>query len=114
MRTQFDCAAFGIIGLETSLALSLRLVNEKVLSMSGLVEKMSLNSAKILKLDRGTLGKGSVADITIFDTQEEWVFSKEEVVSKSSNSPFLDWKLKGRATDVIVDGRLVLENGEFV
>lgn len=111
---EFDKAAFGIIGLETSLPLSLRLVKEGVLTLPQLVEKMSLNPARILKLERGTLAAGFAADVTILDPEEQWVFSEKELHSKSRNSPFLGWKMTGRATDVIVGGKLVLENGKFV
>lgn len=111
---EFDKAAFGIIGLQTSLPLALKLVSEGVLSLSGLVEKMSLNPARILKLDRGTLAKGAPADVTVFDPDAEWTLTKAEIESKSFNSPFLGWKLKGKATDVIVGGRVVLENGRIV
>ena len=111
---EFAEAPFGIIGLETSLPLSLKLVSEKVLTLSQLIEKMSLNPARILKIDRGTLSEGAAADITIFDPEKEWVFDKEQIESKSHNSPFLGWKLKGKATDVIVGGRVVMENGAIV
>jgi dihydroorotase len=108
---EFDKAPFGIIGLETSLSLSLKLVEEKILTMSQLVEKMSVTPAKILKIDRGHLSEGAVADITIFDPNLEWMVEKEKFESKSKNSPFIGWKLKGRATDVFVAGRQVLNNG---
>lgn len=109
---EFERAPFGIIGLETSLALSLNLVREGVLTLSSLIEKMSLNPARILKIDRGTLAVGSAADITVFDVDVEWTFEAATLHSKSSNSPFLGWKLKGRATDVWVEGQRILEDGE--
>ena len=108
---EFDRAPFGIIGLETSLALSLRLVEEKVISLSELVTKMSLKPAEILNIDRGHLSEGAYADVTIFDPRIEWVVEKEDLESKSKNSPFLGWKMKGRATDVIVEGRHILQDG---
>ena len=111
--TEFDQAPFGIIGLETSLPLSLRLVEEKVLDLTGLVRKMSLVPAEILKIDRGHLSVGATADITVFDPSAEWVVEKEKLESKSKNSPFLGWKMKGRATDVFSEGRQVLKNGEI-
>jgi len=110
---EFDKAAFGIIGLETSLALSLQLVREGTLTLPQLIEKMSVNPARILKIERGTLSKGATADITIFDPETDWVFTKDQIESKSKNSPFIGKKLKGRATDVIVAGKHVLENGRF-
>lgn len=110
---EFDKAAFGIIGLQSSLPLSLDLVRAKVLTLAALVERMSVNPARILKLDRGHLSKNAVADITIFDPDAEWIFTKEIIESKSHNSPFLGRKMKGKATDVVVSGRVVLENGKI-
>ena len=112
-NSEFDQAPFGIIGLETSLALSLKLVEEKVLSLTELVRKMSLNPSQILKIDRGHLSVGAIADITIFDPQVEWTVEKEKLESKSKNSPFLEWKLKGRATDVFCEGKQVLKDGKI-
>ena len=110
---EFDKAPFGIIGLETSLALSLELVAEQALTMTELVQKMSLNPAGILKIDRGHLSEGAVADLTLFDTGIEWVVDKEELESKSRNSPFLGRKMKGKATHVICGGRVVLQDGKI-
>ncbi len=112
-NAEFDQAPFGIIGLETSLALSLKLVEEKVLSLTELVRKMSLNPAQILKIDRGHLSVGAAADITIFDPEAEWTVEKEKLESKSKNSPFLGWKLKGKATDVFCEGKQVLKDGKI-
>jgi len=104
---EFSRALNGIIGLETSLPLSLRLVGDKVLDMAALIDKMSRNPAKILGLDRGTLNPGAVADITLIDPAREWVVEAERLASKSKNSPFLGWKLKGAAAYTIVAGRVV-------
>ena len=111
---EFDKAPFGIIGLETSLALSLGMVEEKVLNLNDLVRKMSLVPAEILKIDRGHLTEGAWADVTIFDPKLEWKVEKDKLESKSKNSPFLGWKMKGRATEVICEGRMVLENGKIL
>ena len=108
---EFDEAPFGIIGLETALPLSLKLTEEKDLSLSELVSKMSLRPAQILGLDRGHLSEGAAADITVFDPDMEWVVEKDKLESKSKNSPFLGWKMKGKATDVFCEGRHVLRNG---
>jgi dihydroorotase len=110
---EFDKAPFGIIGLETSLALSLAMVEEKVLSLSELVRKMSLAPAQILKLDRGHLSEGAVADVTVFDPALVWTVEKDKLESKSKNSPFLGWKLKGKATDVFSEGRQILKDGKI-
>ncbi len=110
---EFDKAPFGIIGLETSLALSLGMVEEKVLSLNDLVRKMSLVPAEILKIDRGHLSEGAWADVTVFDPKTEWTVEKDKFESKSKNSPFLGWKMKGRATEVICEGRIVLKEGQI-
>lgn len=113
-EAEFDKAPFGITGLETSLALSLRLVEEKVLTLSDLVRKMSQGPAEIIQIDRGHLTEGAVADVTVFDPALEWTVDKDKFESKSKNSPFLGWKMKGRATEVISEGRLVMESGKII
>jgi dihydroorotase len=111
---EFDKAPFGIIGLETSLPLSLALVDEKILSMTDLVTKMSMKPAEILRIDRGHLSEGAVADVTVFDPNLEWTVEKEKLESKSKNSPFLGRKVKGKAMDVVSEGRLILQNGKII
>jgi len=109
---EFDYAPFGIIGLETALSLSImELVDKKILSWSELIEKMSTNPAKILGLGAQGLKKGAVADIVIIDPNKEYVYKKEGIESKSQNSPFIGWTLKGGATHVFVGGRLVMDDG---
>ncbi|MEI8345781.1 MAG: amidohydrolase family protein, partial [Candidatus Omnitrophota bacterium] len=110
----FDLAPFGIVGLETALPLTLKLVEEKVLTMSQLVECMSLNPARVIMVDRGHLSVGSVADVTVFDPQLEWIVEREQLQSKSKNTPFLGSRLKGRATDVLCQGRVVMQGGKIV
>ncbi len=107
---EFNLALNGIIGLETSLPLSLQLVKENVLSLNELVEKMSLNPAKILNIARGTLHPGAVADITVIDTKKEWVVEAEKLASKSKNTPFLGMKMTGCAAYTIVGGKVVHKN----
>ena len=70
---------------------------------------MSTNPAGILNIDRGSLKKGGVADIVIIDPAKKWVYRKEEIKSKSRNSPFIGWTLKGAATAVIVGGKTIEE-----
>lgn len=113
-NVEFDKAPFGIIGLETSLSLTLKLVEEKVITITDLVRKMALAPAEILKIDRGHLSEGAWADVTVFDPAAEWTVDKDQFESKSKNSPFIGWKLKGRATDVFCEGRHVLQNGKIV
>jgi len=108
---EFDFAPFGIIGLETALSLAaMELVDTKVLSWAGLIAKMSSNPARILGLDRGNLKKGSVADLVIIDPPNEYIYKKEAIESKSKNSPFIDWKLKGKAVSVFVNGTIVMRD----
>ena len=102
---EFDAAPFGIVGLETSVGLSLKLVQDGVLTMSQLIERMSTAPCRIVK-KVGTLSMGAVADITIIDPSEEWTVKAAEFRSKSRNTPFDGWKLKGRAVQTIVGGIL--------
>ena len=104
---EFDVAMNGIIGLETSLPLSLKLVDEGVLTLNQLIEKMSCNPSNILGFDRGTLKAGSVADITVIDPACEWTVEADKLSSKSKNSPFLGWKLKGAASATVLAGKVV-------
>jgi len=103
-EVEFEYAANGIIGLETSLGLSLRLVDEGILTLTQLVEKMSLNPAKILRLNKGTLKPGADADITIVDPEKAWTVDVKKFRSKSRNSPFGGWQLKGKVAHTIVAG----------
>jgi dihydroorotase len=104
---EFDVAMNGIIGLETSLPLSLKLVEEGVLNLNQLIEKMSCNPSNILGLNRGALKAGSVADITLIDPAAEWTVDADKLASKSKNSPFLGWKVKGAAACTVLSGRVV-------
>ncbi|MFQ5863952.1 MAG: dihydroorotase [bacterium] len=96
-EVEFSAAAFGIVGLETALGLVLsRLVEPGVLSLAQAVAKMTMNPASVLKLDKGTFRKGAPASLTIFDPKAEWIVDKNRFKSKSKNSPFHNWKLKGK------------------
>lgn len=109
-EVEFDIATFGIIGLETSLGLAgLNLVKTGIISWGRLIELMSANPANILKLKgKGALSIGYDGDITIIDPEKKWVYKKENVKSKSSNSPFINKTLFALATDVIIGGRVVM------
>ena len=104
---EFAAAAFGLIGLETSLGVSLRLVHEGVLTMSQLIAKMSANPAAILRVPGGTLAPGSPADLTLIDPNREWTVDPAAFASKSRNCPFQGWNLKGKAVMTIVGGEIV-------
>src|SRR5207302_7035326 len=93
-----DYAPFGITGLETELALCLmQLYHTKRMALPDLIRKYTLAPARLLGLSKGTLSIGAEADITIFDAYKEWVFQPRASASKSSNSPFYNWPLKGKA-----------------
>lgn len=104
---EIDVAPFGIVGLETALPLAIEtLVDSGRLTWSQLVEKMALNPAKILGVDKGTLEVGRDADVTIIDPNEVWTFEPSESRSKSKNSPYFGRQLKGRAVAVVVAGEI--------
>jgi len=104
---EFNEAMNGIIGLETSLPLSLKLVEDGVLTLKQLIEKMSVNPSKIIDISRGSLRVGSVADITVIDPSAEWTVAAENLESKSRNTPFNGWRMKGAATCTILNGKVV-------
>ena len=107
-EVEFDYAPFGITGLETELALSLmQLYHAKHLGLAGLIAKFTVNPAKLLKLAKGTLSVGADADVTVFDPEREWVFTTKDSASKSLNSPFFGWTLKGKAVATVVAGKTV-------
>jgi dihydroorotase len=99
---EFDFAPFGIVGLETSLGLTLQLVQEGVLSLSVAIQKLTTNPASVMKLSKGTLSIGAAADITIIDPDLAWTVDASQFKSKSKNTPFNGWKLKGKAVQTIV------------
>jgi dihydroorotase len=115
-EVEFDYAPFGITGLETELALSLmQLAHTKRISLADLIAKYTVNPARLLNLNKGTLNVGADADVTVFDPDREWVFERAAMASKSANSPFYGWKLKGRAVATIVGGKVVWsERAELV
>jgi dihydroorotase len=104
---EFDQAANGMIGLETSLSLSLKLVEKGLLSLGDLVTKMAINPARILRVDYGGLRPGSPADLTIIDLEEKFTVDVNTMQSKSRNSPFNGWELKGKAVLTMVGGKVV-------
>ena len=106
---EFAFAPFGIIGLETALSLCMmELVDKKILSWPELIMKMSVNPSKILGLDRGSLKKGLVADIVVIDPNKEYIYTKDSIASRSKNSPFINWALKGKVSKVFVGGKLTV------
>jgi dihydroorotase len=106
----FTDAPNGIVGLETALGVVLtRVVGEGVIDLPTMVERMSCRPAEAFGLLGGTLAEGTVADVTVFDPEEEWTVEPSKFRSKSRNTPFGGWTLKGRARYTIVGGRVIFE-----
>ena len=108
-EVEFDQAPFGIVGLETELGLFIDLLVHKhrKIDINRLIEMYTVEPAKLLKLEAGTLSVGAAADVTLIDPGLEWTVKVDQFQSLSKNSPFDDWKLKGRAVRTIVDGKTV-------
>lgn len=103
-----ESAPNGIIGFETALSAEImNLVDTGDISYLDLVKLTSYNPAKILKIDKGVIEEGKIADITIFNPNEEYVYTKDMIVSKAKNSPFIDRKLKGKVRYTLVKGKIV-------
>jgi dihydroorotase len=109
-QADYHSACFGIVGLETALPLSLRLVEEKILTLPQLVEKLTSRPAEIFKLDQGTLSVGQQADLVIFDPGQEYTVEAAQFKSKSKNSPFDGWPVKGRVRHTIAKGKVIYNN----
>ena len=111
---EFDFAPFGMTGFESALSVCIEeLIDKKVLNWPKLIEKLSVSPSRISGIQKGTLTEGRDADITIIDPEKKWVYKKEERASRSSNSPFIGKQLKGMATDVIVGGRVVMNDRQL-
>jgi dihydroorotase len=108
-QQDFTEAPFGIVGLETALSLTLGLVEEGVLSLEQAVEKLTSAPAAAFGLKKGTLAVGADADVAIVDQQAQWEVDPGKFRSKSRNTPFAGWKVKGRVLTTIVGGRVVFE-----
>ncbi len=108
-EVEFDLAPFGILGLETELGLFIDILvhKRKAIDLGRLVELYTINPARLLGLDRGTLSEGAAADVTVINAGLEWTVDKEQSASRSRNNPFHGWELKGRAVRTIVGGRTV-------
>lgn len=112
---EFDYAPFGIIGLETCLAISLEtLVHNGRCDLSFLISRLTHKPAEILRLPKGTLSEGADADIFLFDPDERWVPSKATLFSRSHNSPWLGKTLRGRVKRTFVAGREVYDGEQII
>ena len=109
-RKPIETAPFGIVGLETSVALTItELVEPGILTPMQMAEKMSYNPAKILGIDRGSLAEGKPADVTVIDPAAEYAIDASKFVSKGKNTPFDGRKVKGRVMATICDGKIVYQ-----
>jgi len=111
---EFDYAAFGMIGLEQALGVIVKeLVDPGIITWMQLVEKMSWHPAQCLGVPKGTLQPGADADIAVIDPESEWVLDAAELSSRSTNTPFLGCRLKGRVIYTLVGGRIVVRDGKL-
>jgi dihydroorotase len=108
-EVEFDKAPFGIVGLETELGIFIDLLvhKRKVIDMPRLIEMFTVNPARLLNLNAGTISAGAAADITLIDPNLEWTVRSDAFESASRNTPFDSWELKGRAVRTIVSGKTV-------
>ena len=104
---EFDHAANGIIGLETALPLTLRLVHQGHLTLMEAIQKLTVAPARILGLDQGRLKVGGDADLTLIDVDREQTIDAGRFKSKSRNCPFAGWSVKGRAVGTLVAGQVM-------
>jgi len=106
-QVEFAHAQNGVIGLETSLALTLALVRAGALPLARAIERLTVGPARCFALPYGTLGAGAPADVIVLDAEREWKVDPQRFYSRSRNSPFAGWTLKGK-----VAGKLVHEEGK--
>jgi dihydroorotase len=113
-KVEFDRAPFGIVGLETAIPLALdRLIHAGVIRLPRLVELMSVNPAKILRVPGGSLTAGAVADITILAPDLRVTIEAKRLRSRSKNTPFDGWELRGGVAATIVGGRTLFRNEQI-
>ena len=105
-KTEFNNAAFGIIGLETAFGLIGKYLS-KHLSLSEIIEKIAINPRRLLKLESGNIKEGNTANLTLFNPKLEWEFKKTDIESKSVNTPFVGKKLKGKALAICNKGKFL-------
>ncbi len=110
-EVEFDKAAFGMLGLQTALPLTLDLVREGIMTLPDAIKKLSSNGAALLGVPGGGIKEGESADLAIIDMECEYRFEENDILSKSMNSPFLGRMLKGRCDVTMVGGKIVYQRG---
>ncbi len=113
-QLEFDCAAFGVIGLETALPIVLSLVSRGVLSLATAIERLTWGPARAFKLHAGTMPEGSVADVVVIDPDIQWVVTAEDTASRSKNSPFLGQTMRGRAVLTLAGGKALCDRAKVL
>ena len=108
-QVEFSKACFGIVGLETALPLTLKMVDEKVISLDRAIDMLTYQPNQLFKLDKGSLGIGRAADITLFDEKIEYTIDPSQFRSRSKNSPYKGWKVRGKILRTLVDGKTVFK-----
>ena len=111
-RLPFSSAAYGIVGLETLLTLSLELYHNQHIGLLDVIARLTRNPARVLRLPVGRLARGAPADLVLFDLDKPWRISTDEFRSKSKNAPFDGRPVKGRVRRTIVDGRTIFGRQE--
>ncbi|MFN4227031.1 MAG: dihydroorotase [Candidatus Ratteibacteria bacterium] len=112
-QSGFENAPFGIIGFETFLPLCLKLVDYGI-KLKDIIYKITYAPSKIINIERGVIEEGKRADIVVFDPEMEWIYTEDKIKSKSNNTPFLNWKLKGKVLLTISKGKIVYKESEFI
>jgi dihydroorotase len=106
-QVEFSKACFGIVGLETALPLTLKLVDEKVISLQKAVDLLTYQPCRLFNLDKGNIGVGRIADIVIFNPDTKFTIEPEKFKSRSKNSPYKGWEVRGRILHTLVAGKTV-------
>ena len=109
-RLTFSQAATGATGVETLLPLALELVHNKSIKLNKLIAALTINPAKILGINKGSLDKGKDADLCIFDINKPWVVDKSKLKSKSKNTPIENKKMQGQVLKTFVKGKMLYES----
>ena len=108
-QVEFSKACFGIVGLETALPLTLKMVDEKIISLERAIDMLTFQPNQLFKLDKGSLGIGKTADITLFDEKMEYTIDPSQFRSRSKNSPYKGWKVRGKVLRTLVNGKTVFK-----
>ena len=106
-QMEFSKACFGIVGLETALPLTLKMVDEKVITLQKAVDLLTHQPCRLFNLDKGSLGVGRDADIVIFNPKTQYTIEPEKFKSRSKNSPYKGWKVRGKVLYTLVAGKTV-------